>query len=89
MVLCRYLTEQKYVSVVILAGPLIIKSALFMWRMVEMVNVLKKRLGQSFTASYFEIYKAARQQLLSEENLKNTGESTDPRKIRNEVLTNL
>lgn len=57
-----------------------------MWKMVEMVNTLKKRLGQSFTASYFEIYKAAKRgNLLSEENLKNTGESTDPRKIRSEV----
>ena len=67
-----------------LSGPLAFKGVAFLFRTLDIVNKLKKRC-QNFTASYYEIYQASRQHVLTEDNLKNTGETTDPRKIRSEV----
>ena len=85
VILCQLINDQEYVSVLMLCSPLLTKGVVFLLRTFEMVNKLKNQLGQNFSASYYEIYLASRQHLLSSENLKSTGETTDPRKIRQEV----
>jgi len=84
VILCQLINDQEYVSVLMLCGPLLTKGVVFLLRTFEMVNKLKNQLGQNFSASYYEIYLASRQHVLSAENLKSTGETTDPRKIRQE-----
>ena len=77
VILCQLINDQEYVSVLMLCGPLLTKGVVFLLRTFEMVNKLKNQLGQNFSASYYEIYLASRQHVLSAENLKSTGETTD------------
>lgn len=85
VILCQFINDQDYVSVFMLCGPLVFKGVVFLFRTFDMVSKLKRSLGQNFTASYYEIYQASRQHVLTEDNLKNTGETTVPRIIRSEV----
>ena len=72
----------------VLYGPLLLKMSIFGIRTLDMGNKLKTefgRLGQKYSMTFYEIYFALRQQSLTEEILKNAGETTDSRKLRSEV----